>query len=1155
MQYNLAPSFKATVVVLAIAAAVLLCGGTARAVRLPGVTYAYSVAPPDDGEKTKTGPLGRQGALLDGDFAAMDSSVRWNGGDARPVVSVIEFDLHGAQSLDRIRLLSKPLNVWWNTPHVKVSARLAASGEWVTLLDRDWFTLDPQHPKPDDAALRELVVPADGKAFTQLRLTLSRPGSWVLMSLSEVEIHVRQAVELKARPNWSTYFPQQTMKVNVFIDNATGQPIRKATINLVLRNRKAAKADITLGTVTLPEVAAGQQKAFLECQAAVEPGDYELVPVLVHPKDIKLVIADTDQTVKIVAARSKYWYPIGTCISDLKTGWYGASVTHDWAEIAKPPAEFATGDKVQDCWFALANARLTNSRCCGFAFRDPKEMGIPEAELRMVDSEGKAVEGRPDLAYSPFLPRWELDPAWTPRLKYWDGHPAYYEHVYNNEYCLVTWGTGGRVLDYSPWAVRAFRQYVRELHPNLAELNTLYGAKYASFDQVEPPRKYAGPSAVWFDFLQFRKAGLGKYMKNVYQALKPSQPNTPIGFKAIALDVYASSTGIDPYLWRDGGDFYGVDIYPFTRAGYDELAWQIDLLRTQVGGKPIKVLESGFEFNTISPLPRTGLDWNLCWWPGFLRGIGGVYFFMWGAAWDGPISLSGYELAPGGHPTEQGLEAAKMFKQVQTLAPLLKTGHALGVQIAVYYPTEEIDQVPNTEPVNALYGAYRVFMQTHYPVDVITFHNIRAGELANYRVLVLPAAEHLYADVGEAIRKFVAGGGILIADGRSGVYDQYHREAHLLDDVLGIKHGPTSDALTAIAVDDKSRIPLPKILVAPSPYTGEKTSDPGLPELAPLPRAELITPEAGAQVRGVFPQDTLPKELAAAMLPAVEKGLPAGAPAIVSHEYGKGKTLYLAARVFTAYRNYFYTLNLPPYPATREHELENQGDPATRQVLSQFLTECGINPPVKIDTSLPKPFGEPTGTPNDRFQFISYWGNGDGALLGITNWGPQTHYEVPLSVELPFDQVSALYAMETFTQKLYPLAYTLVGHRLSCKLPRLEATVILIIVNQSGPLLALARQEKTDGPVSVEVCNYLPVAATGVIEVRVDGEAEPFSAPLPYSLKAKESRTYTLELKTSPGSSLLDEHGIAKPLFVWVTYDGSARCFAKVFPGPAVIPR
>ncbi|MFZ2657707.1 MAG: beta-galactosidase [Victivallales bacterium] len=1145
--------------------AVLLCGGTASAVQLPGVTYTYSEAPPSYGEKVKAaGVLDQKDALLDSDFS---TGVRWNAGDGRPLATVIDFELHGSHLQDRIRIVSVPLNAWWNTPHVKLSAQLAASGEWVTLLDKDWLTLDPQHPKPDDISLHDLVVQADGKEFTHVRLVVSRPNAWINMSLTGVAFYVRQGVELNARPNWQVYFSNQAMKVNLFATNDTGQPMRDVKVDLILRDTADPRIVFMLGTISIPELAAGQQMIPFACKAAAEPGNYDLVPVLLQPKDVKLVVADNNQEVQILAPRSKYWYPIGTCAMGSKTAWYGASATHNWQTVSQPPRGFETGDRVGDFLFRLSKLNLANSICDAFNFRDQKEMGIPENELRAVDSEGKVFNSQGRVshtpAYSPFLPKWELDPEWAPRLNYWDGHPSFYEYSHSNEYCFVTWLSGGRVLDYSAWAVRGFRQYAKDIHKDIAALNKLYGTNYASFDQVEPPRKYTGPSAVWFDFLRFRKSGLGQYMGKAYQALKPSLPNTPVGFKAIGLDFYDSSTGIDPYLWRDGGDFYGVDIYPFARAGYDDMARQTDMLRTQLGGKPIHVLESGVSYQPVSPLPRTGLDWNLCWWPGFLRGIGGVTFFIWSDGWEGmSVAMSGYELSLGGKPTEQGLEAAKMFKQVQTLSPLLKTGHALGVQIAIYYPTEEMDQIPNTEPVNALYGAYRVFMQTQYPVDVITFHNIRDGELSKYRVLVLPAAEHLYADAAEAIRKFVADGGILIADGRSGFYDQYHRESHLLDDVLGITHGPASDALTSIAVDAKNRIPLPKILTAPSPYGGwpemkpgadlEKISDSSLPALAPMPRAEIITPDAGSTVLGVFPQDTLPMDLTDSIMPAVEKGLPAGAPAIVSHSYGKGKTLYMAARVFTAYRNYFYTHNLPPYPATREHELENQGDPATRQVLMKFLSDNGIQPPVKIDASAPKPFREPTGMPNDRFQFISYWGNGDGALLGITNWGPEIHYDVPLSVELPFDKVSALYCMETFTQELYPLEYKLEGNRLSCNLPRLEATVILIAVNRSGPVLAMARQEKFGGTVSVKVCNYLPEATKGAIEVRLDGEAEPLSAMIPYSLKANESATYALDLKPPSASRLLDEKGTAKPLFVWVTYDGSARCFAKVFPGPAV---
>lgn len=65
-------------------------------------------------------------------------------------------------------------------------------------------------------------------------------------------------------------------------------------------------------------------------------------------------------------------------------------------------------------------------------------------------------------------------------------------------------------------------------------------------------------------------------------------------------------------------------------------------------------------------------------------------------------------------------------------------------------------------------GAYKLMTQLHYPTDIISHHNIAAGELTRYRVLLLPLSRHLRPETAQRIAEFVRAGGILIAEYQAG---------------------------------------------------------------------------------------------------------------------------------------------------------------------------------------------------------------------------------------------------------------------------------------------------------------------------------------------------------------------------------------------------
>jgi Alpha-L-fucosidase/Beta-galactosidase trimerisation domain len=84
-------------------------------------------------------------------------------------------------------------------------------------------------------------------------------------------------------------------------------------------------------------------------------------------------------------------------------------------------------------------------------------------------------------------------------------------------------------------------------------------------------------------------------------------------------------------------------------------------------------------------------------------------------------------------------------------------------------PIERANPIGSQRHLDAIMGASGKLQAAHLPYGVITRQ--RLGELARYRVVVLPDVVRMRADEIEAFRAYVAGGGRLYASGRTSLLD------------------------------------------------------------------------------------------------------------------------------------------------------------------------------------------------------------------------------------------------------------------------------------------------------------------------------------------------------------------------------------------------
>jgi len=68
-------------------------------------------------------------------------------------------------------------------------------------------------------------------------------------------------------------------------------------------------------------------------------------------------------------------------------------------------------------------------------------------------------------------------------------------------------------------------------------------------------------------------------------------------------------------------------------------------------------------------------------------------------------------------------------------------------------------------------GAFRAVLEQHWPVRILTEYDLEDANLQGVRVLVLPDVRVLSERAGEVVRRFVQGGGGLVASGETSLFD------------------------------------------------------------------------------------------------------------------------------------------------------------------------------------------------------------------------------------------------------------------------------------------------------------------------------------------------------------------------------------------------
>lgn len=212
-----------------------------------------------------------------------------------------------------------------------------------------------------------------------------------------------------------------------------------------------------------------------------------------------------------------------------------------------------------------------------------------------------------------------------------------------------------------------------------------------------------------------------------------------------------------------------------------------------------------------------------------------------------------------------------------------------------------------------VFGFFRAALEEHLPFTLINDWNLTPDDLAKFKVLVLPNAACLSDAQCEAVWAFVQKGGGLVASLDTGLCDEFGtpRKAPALADVLGVTHqGVAVAGKPADKIDENFARTLP-----PEYWTKRK----GVWDFkrSAGPRSFLET-EKLAALLGTQPVtfkgpvarvEVAPTSAVRATVRPKDNTKEPEVPAVVTHRFGAGTVVYLAAGIDAAH----YSSSYPYY--------------------------------------------------------------------------------------------------------------------------------------------------------------------------------------------------------------------------------------------------
>jgi beta-galactosidase len=362
---------------------------------------------------------------------------------------------------------------------------------------------------------------------------------------------------------------------------------------------------------------------------------------------------------------------------------------------------------------------------------------------------------------------------------------------------------------YCPATAAKFRTWLRARYGDLRALSEAwrrYGL--AEWEDVVPPRSL-GPYPDTLDWLQFRIDNAYDALRWRVQLIRSLDEQHAITAHGIAGSLTRMAPG-GADDWRAAAE---VDSYGYTwgSSRHGDEPWKqfhaADLVRSSARGKPFwhaeayagplwmqpNVLDKPRDEGRIAS-PEDVRYWDLV---SFMCGARGLFYLRWRPLLDGPLFGAFGPYGLDGSRTDRSAMAGRVARWVG--APeqdrLWQARPVRGEVGIVYVPETQLfvyAQQGNTDHyASSMQGTYRAFFDQNLQADWVHIEDVAHGR-CDYRVLYLPFPLMLSQATANTLRSWVAGGGMLVAEGCPGYFGNLGHVGTVqpnlgLDELFGVR--------------------------------------------------------------------------------------------------------------------------------------------------------------------------------------------------------------------------------------------------------------------------------------------------------------------------------------------------------------------------------
>lgn len=388
---------------------------------------------------------------------------------------------------------------------------------------------------------------------------------------------------------------------------------------------------------------------------------------------------------------------------------------------------------------------------------------------------------------------------------------------------------GERLFCYCQASRLAFRKWLAGKYGSIGTLNERWGRAYGEWDDINPPNRH-GTYADWLDWTRFWREQLGEHMQWRYDQIRSKDADHFIMSHSGAVPPFLPRPNafIDNPRFAQAVDLWGTSFAPkYHNWDLATCAGTLDATRSAAGGKRYWISEMsggstylrGFA-KTPPPAPKDIRAWN---WLAAVYGAKATIHWCYLEESTGPEATNFGLIRANGQVTERALAAAEMartLKRYQHIVDSHRPDEAVGI---LYHPD-------HSTQLFAMEGADDLCTQSHIGYyrsvwDCDLFARYVTGEseqeIEGLRVLVLPMCLTLSDEAADRIAGFVRNGGVLIAEARTGLFDErgYNRSqlpAGRLAEVVGAVE---QEAIYSDP-DNRPRLNNPEQLPWPDPIYG-----------------------------------------------------------------------------------------------------------------------------------------------------------------------------------------------------------------------------------------------------------------------------------------------------------------------------------------------